>query len=824
MKIKFIFLLLLTYFNSYAQTETSGRTFYRATNEKKTKLKHTKLKISLNFENQTLAGEEWLTATPFFYASDSLILNAKSMLIHEIKIKNKDLKYLYKNDILKIKLDKTYQKGETYTIYIKYTSQPEKIENTTGGYAIKDNKGLFFINPKGDTPNIPTQVWTQGETEASSTWFPTIDSPNQKTTQEIYITVPDKYITLSNGILKSSEKLNHNLREDYWLMDKPHAPYLFFFGVGEFSKIEDTPWRNKVPITYYVEKEYKDVAKQIFGNTREMIEFFSNKFGYDFPWQKYAQIVVRDFVAGAMENTTAVAHAESAQQDKNTLADQNNWEAVIAHELAHHWFGDLVTAESWSNLTLNESFANYSEYLWFDHKYNKDKAEQHRIKSINKYYNSFDDYQKELVRFTYKHKDDMFDRVSYNKGGAILHMLRDYLGDEAFFKGIANYLKTNQFGTGEVPQLRIEFEKISGKDLNWFFAQWYYGKGHPKIQVTKNYDSKNKILSLKIIQKQDDNNLFQFPIEIDIYQNSNKKRYSVWVNAKKENTFDFKVDQAPKLIDVNPRGVILTEEEEYKTTDEYLYQYENAIDYKSRYQAVKYAQKFQTKNILIKALRDSSMDLRIAGLNALSYFDLCEKELETIESIAKNDPENLVKAAAIWILSRTKKTKYTSIFEKGLYAESSAIKNSAINGISVLSPEIAKPFLEKTNARDFTSDQLMNLLPVIVKYKMDKYLAELIPYIIYYPSFKVYGEETKAKYSKEAFLWAMNRDDKQLTNIVVETLQKTLPYTNKNSKFNNQILEVLDLAINTKKKLKPTKSIQKQIENLVALKKKLKNK
>lgn len=456
---------------SYAQTETSGREkVYRAAHTKTTELKHTKLKVKFDYEKEQMAGEEWLTASPYFYPSDSLVLNAKAMLIHEVALdKNGSktpLKFDYKEDILKINLDKTYQKNQDYTVYIKYTARPNEVKQK-GSAAITDAKGLYFINAQGKEADKPVQIWTQGETESSSVWFPTIDKPNQKTTQEIYMTVPDKYVTLSNGFLKSSTKEGNGLRTDHWVMEKKHAPYLFFMGVGDYAVVRDK-WRN-IPVDYYVEKEYEAYAKQIFGMTPEMIEFFSKKLNYDYPWNKYSQLVARDYVSGAMENTTAVIHGEQAQQKPEDLIDQNVWEDVIAHELFHHWFGDLVTTESWANLTVNESFANYSQYLWNEYKYGKDYADFTLKKEADAYYMNPENISKDLVRFNYHSREDMFDAVSYNKGGSILHMLRNYLGDEAFFAGISDYLKTNEYGTGEAHQVRLSLEKVSGKDLNWFF-------------------------------------------------------------------------------------------------------------------------------------------------------------------------------------------------------------------------------------------------------------------------------------------------------------------------------------------------------------------
>ncbi|MFA5297017.1 MAG: M1 family metallopeptidase, partial [Lutibacter sp.] len=332
---------------------------YQGEREKINDLVHTKLKVDFNFEKSQLNGEAWVTLTPHFYAVNKVALDAKSFSIHEVKVNNVKASYNYSDDELTIELGKTYKKGEEYTVYIKYTAKPEEVKQK-GSASITDAKGLYFIDPKGEDPNKPTQVWTQGETESNSCWFPTIDSPNQKTSQEIYMTVPDKFVTLSNGTLKSQTKNANGTRTDYWKMDQKHAPYLVFIGAGEFSIVKDS-W-NGLEVNYYVEPAYEKEAKAIFGNTPEMITFYSNITGIPFPWDKYSQIVVRDYVSGAMENTTAVVHAEDAQQKKGQLIDNNEWESTIAHELFHHWFGDLVTTESWSNLTVNESFATYSVY------------------------------------------------------------------------------------------------------------------------------------------------------------------------------------------------------------------------------------------------------------------------------------------------------------------------------------------------------------------------------------------------------------------------------------------------------------------------------
>ncbi|HEX8460162.1 MAG TPA: M1 family metallopeptidase, partial [Segetibacter sp.] len=355
---------------------------YRATAEKINDLVHTKLDVKFDYQKSYLYGKAWISLKPHFYATDSLRLDAKGMNINQVAIvkngRNTTLKYTYDSLHLNIDLDKSYKAGEQYTIYIDYTAKPNEFD-AKGSAAITDAKGLYFINPKGEIKDKPTQIWTQGETEANSVWFPTIDRPNQKTTEEIYMTVPAKYVTLSNGKMISQKSNADGTRTDYWKMDQPHSPYLFFMGVGDFAIIKDS-YKGK-EVAYYVEKEYASVARKIFGKTPAMMALFSRLTGVDYPWIKYDQIVGRDYVSGAMENTTATLHQQSAQQDARQLVDNNAWEEVIAHELFHQWFGDYVTTESWSNITLNESFATIGSQLWNEYNYGKDEGDQERYTS-----------------------------------------------------------------------------------------------------------------------------------------------------------------------------------------------------------------------------------------------------------------------------------------------------------------------------------------------------------------------------------------------------------------------------------------------------------
>ena len=784
--------------NTFAQTETSGRTeIYRQTHTKTTELKHTKLKVNFDYQKEQMGGEEWLTASPYFYSTDSLVLNAKGMLIHEVALdKNgskSPLKYEYKDDLLKINLDKTYNRNQDYTVYIKYTARPNEVSQK-GSAAISDAKGLYFINAQGKDADKPTQIWTQGETESSSAWFPTIDKSNQKTTQEIYMTVPDKYVTLSNGIMKSSTKVSGGLRTDHWVMDKKHAPYLFFMGVGEYAIVKDK-WRN-IEVDYYVEKEYEPFAKQIFGNTPEMIEFFSKRLSYDYPWSKYAQITGRDFVSGAMENTTATLHQESAQQKPGDLIDENRWEDTIAHELFHHWFGDLVTAESWSNLTVNESFANYSQYLWNEHKYGKDIADYGLMKEIRGYMMDPSNISKDLVRFNYHSQEDMFDGVSYNKGGAILHMLRNYLGDDAFFAGLTDYLKTNEFGTGEAHQLRLSLEKVSGKDLNWFFNQWYFGNGNPKISYTTSFEPVKKEVTITLSQNQIGQN-FQFPLSIDIFENGKPTRKNVWVSAKEKNDFTFQVSKNPDLVDLNSDGVLLAEITDTKTPEQFLIQYQNSTQFLSRYKAVENAIENLTKNpaalkTVVAALKDSNFRIRgkaLVGLD-LSKPDQAKAALAEVEKMASSDPKTLVQGAAISALGKIKDKKYLPLFEKGMNAVSNSVKANSLAGIAAVDPSRIASLADKIDLEGADEEVISELMPIIVKNKIEKQMAAIASTAAFYPFIKFQKPEL-GDAAEAGFNWIMSSDNLKATENVTKVLTQVKGQIGQNPQAIMMIVQIL---------------------------------
>ena len=774
MKLKYLLLFFLFGALSInAQEDSEINTEYRGEKEKINDLVHTKLKVSFDYSKRHVLGEAWITLKPHFYNVNEVVLDAKAMLIHKVTKNGKDLKFEYDDKKITINLSNTYAKDENYTIYIKYTARPEEVKQQ-GSAAISDAKGLYFIDPDETDPNKPTQIWTQGETESSSCWFPTIDSPNQKTSEEIYITVPNKFVTLSNGLLKEQTENSDGTRTDYWKFDQKHAPYLFFMGIGEYSIIKDK-WKD-IAVDYYVEKEYEPYAQGIFGLTPEMIQFFSDYTGVEYIWPKYAQIVGRDYISGAMENTTAVIHGEMAYQTSSELIDENTWESVIAHELFHHWFGDLVTAESWSNLTVNESFANYSEYLWLEHKYGSDFADEHRYDEIQGYI-SPENELKDLVRFHYNSREDMFDGVSYNKGGAILHMLRNFIGNDAFKAGMKVYLDDNKYGTAEAHQLRLAFEKVTGKDLNWFFNQWYFSNGHPKLDIKYVYSEAANLVTVKISQTQE--NLFEFPLAIDVYENSKPKRYDVWVDEK-ETSFSFKYTTKPKLVNAGANRTLLAEITDDKTIENYVYLYNFAKKYEDRREAIENLANSQTEKIsfdvLLKAMGDKYHGLRILAIDKIDLSNSnANKGIKIIENLASNDMKTLVQAKAITKLEGLNDKKYTSLFNKALQSESSSVKVSALQALYKVDKNSALTYAKSITDEKDKESLKDALVPVFIKDKTESEI-EFVAENLISGMFFIEDKDLQNIY-KEGFQWVAASENEEATqNLVDSFVQLGLQY------------------------------------------------
>ena len=686
------------------------RAVYREAETILTDLIHTKLEVNFDWTKSRMNGIATITAKPHFYATDSLILDAKGMLINKVEMNGKPLNYSYADDFLRIYLGKTFNRTDKYTVVIDYVARPEERE-TGGSAAITSDKGLYFINPTGEDKTKMPQIWTQGETEASSVWFPTIDAPNAKTSQEIFITVDDKYATLSNGKLISSKKTVGGKRVDHWKQELPHAPYLFMMGIGDFKVVKDNYTRkdgSKMEVNYYVEPEWESSARDIFGETPNMIKFFSEKLGVEYPWDKYHQIVVRDYVSGAMENTGAVIFGDYAYKNKRELLDGND-QSTIAHELFHHWFGDLVTCESWSNLTLNESFANYSQYLWDEHRYGVDEADYQAEGEADGYYQSAQAQgYHNLVWFDYDEKEQMFDGHSYNKGGRILHMLRNYLGDEAFFEALNIYLDRYKFKAAEFHQLRLVFEEVSGEDLNWFFNQWYLGSGHPILDFSQEIDEEAKTITVVVEQNQDLEltPIFKLPVQIALFDEDGKHLHKVVIDELEE-SFTFSYKGSVKGILYDAQQMLLAKGSREKTEEQYIYQYYHGEKYGARKDGLVFGSKAKSiagQQLILDALNDRFWNIRLIAVGKVKKLrdENKEKGIRKLKEMASNDPNSAVRVAALKGLKRAlEENELASLYKDRISNDQSyAVVSTALKSYGSTNPDEAMKLASELEAEN----------------------------------------------------------------------------------------------------------------------------
>ena len=550
---------------------------------------------------------------------------------------------------------------------------------------------MYFINPLGKDKNKPTQIWTQGETEGTSVWIPIIDKPNQKCTQEFQLYVPSKYVSLSNGLLVKQVPQNDGTRLDVWKMDQVHAPYLFFIGIGDYAVVKDS-YKGK-EVNYYIEKEFEKQARQIYGKTPQMMALYEKLLGVPYPWAKYAQISGRDYVSGAMENTSCTLHSDAVQQDARELKDGNAWEGTIAHELFHQWFGDLVTAESWSNITVNESFADYSQTLWFENSKGKDAGDYENYTGLRNYFSSPTDAEKNLVRFYYSEREDVFDLVSYQKGGRILHMLRHFVGDDAFFKSLNKYLTDNKFSNGSAIKLKLAFEAVTGKDLNWFFNQWYFGNNHPFISITQQYDINKKQVLVKLNQTQVHNKLFEIPVGIDVYVDGKRNHYEVWIKNKVD-SFYFPAAKAPDNVNVDNDKILLWVKNDSKPLSQFIYQYYHARNFMDRYEAVSEAaenlKNSEAQQLIQDAMKDTFYIIRGKAINSLNPATITEPLEKIIFNIADKDPSNLVREEAINTLGALHKEVYKDKMTSWAHDSSYSIAGAALDALDEIDSTTAK--------------------------------------------------------------------------------------------------------------------------------------
>jgi aminopeptidase N len=568
-------------------------------------VQHILISVKLDLEGKTVNGWTQTVIVPVNdnfrdFEVDAIGMNITGVLLVNSKKTDLDndnfieLKYDYDKRKIKVNLEKNYKKGDTLIYAVTYNvTDPEK--------------GLYFISPTATFPNKPYQVWSQGEGEDNRYWIPCYDYPNDMASTEMFVTVNSKYQTLSNGILQSKKENTDGTSTWHWVNELTHVAYLIMLGVGNWDVIEES-W-DGIPISSYVPLGKKEWGERSYRQTADITKFFSEKTGFRYPWGKFSQVAVEDFIYGGMENTGAVVLFDGSVYDDKTEPDYNST-SLVAHELAHQWWGDVVTCRNWNEIWLNESFATYFQCLYFEHLYGKDEFD----------YNIFKNGNDAIKVDSTTARKPIYTREglttnTYDKGSFVLNMLRYLVGDEKFWKTMNIYITKNQH-TPVVTKNLVDAlnEAINEKplrglpaDLKWFFEEWIYKAGQPELKVSYDYNESTKEISITAqqIQRMDSSSVFKTPFPYDIITEKGTQVFTMETSAEPK-THKIKLDSKPLSVIFNRGNKILSKVYFTKPKEDWLYQLKHSMNAIDRIMAIRGLQDFINDDIAVVDLMSTA--------------------------------------------------------------------------------------------------------------------------------------------------------------------------------------------------------------------------
>ena len=641
---------------------------------------HIYLDLDLDIPNQSFTGTCTITLTPVRKGIEQLTLDAVDLNIESVFIGEVSQPFDYD--------------GERLQINLLQPTTEEKIDLKITYGIDHPQRGIYFIQPDEHYPNKPTQVWTQGEDEDSRFWFPCFDYPGQLATSEIKVKVPAKYIAVSNGELVNAETVGKD-KVYHWKQQQVHPTYLMTLAVGDFAELKDT-WRD-IPVIYYVEKGREEDGQRSMGKTPRMMEYLSKKYGYDYPYPKYAQVCVDDFIFGGMENTSTTLLTDRCLLDERAAIDNRRTESLVLHELAHQWFGDLVVIKHWSHAWIKEGMASYAEVLWTEEEYSKDNAAYYLLNEARTYISEDSSrYRRPIVTNIYREAIELYDRHLYEKGACVYHMIRGILGDELFDKAIHTFVNDNAHRTVETIDLLRAIDKATGYNLAVLFDQYVFRGGHPDYKVAYSWDSDNNLAKLTVTQTQakdnktgSDSELFDLKIPIGFGYIDDVRAFRETPQPihlrihQQQQSFYFPLQKKPDFISFDVNNYILkTVKLEYPVT-----QLKNQLKYDSDAVSRIYAAQALGKKgglEVVKALstalsEDTFWGVRVEVAKTLSKIKLNQAEDALIKGIKDEDAR--VRRTVIEALSNFKtETSYERIkecLEKGdasYYVEASAAR------------------------------------------------------------------------------------------------------------------------------------------------------
>ncbi|HEX7999280.1 MAG TPA: M1 family aminopeptidase [Pyrinomonadaceae bacterium] len=683
-------------------------------------MRHIALNLRFNWEQEQAIGTATLTFAPLVNGTKTVEFDAGNMNFKSVKLAGgAALQFAADtaNEKLRVTLDRPYKTTDVLTIVVEYNTNGVAKGTGIGGFG----RGLTFIKPTPDDPTRPRQIWSQGETEYNHLWFPCYDHPNDFATSEMIATVEKPMMVISNGRLLETKENSDNTRTFHWKMETPHASYLTSIVVGEYVGIESS--YEGIPIISYVYPNELEEGKVSTARLPAMVKFFSEKTGIKYPYVKYAQTMTRDF-GGGMENITATTQTDNMIHDARFELDATS-DGLQSHELAHQWFGDYVTARTWADIWLNESFATYFQAMWDEHNLGRDDFLYLDVKgNQDAYYGAWNRGQRRpIVTKNFAGPDAVFDTYAYPRGGAVLHMLRSVLGEENWWRMINYYLRKYANQPVSTEQFRIAIEESTGESMDWFFDQWLYKMGHPVIRVAQDYDAAAKVVKLTVRQEQKPDpdsaypqaGFFQMPVDIEVNAGNQTTITRVQLEAKEEQTFTISFDVKPQLVNFDYGGMLIKELKFEKSTDELLYQLARDADMLGRLWALGQLSARIKAPSTVAADRQRIAAALSAAVTNDNFWGMRQETAAALRSVpgdavrtallaAAKDKDARVRASAISSLAASGDASLASVYLQALNDQSYGVVRAAANALgqtkSPQASEALNKLFEKPSWRD----------------------------------------------------------------------------------------------------------------------------
>ncbi|MGC8653571.1 MAG: M1 family aminopeptidase [Candidatus Kryptoniota bacterium] len=688
MQKKFIVLFVLLYFigSSAAQPQGMERGLPPIHHAPDREFHMINVDLHLKFDlfRKKVYGSAVETIVPLRVDYDSVRLDAVDMRIEKVSMGDRILSFTYDGKKLVIGLDRKYSPDDTLTYTVVYSTVPRK--------------GIFFVLPDTAYPERVPQIWSQSEMEDARNWFPCHDYPDDFVKSSVTATVPDDWVVVSNGVLKKVEEHSASRTKTFqWVEDKPHVVYLISIVAGKYSIVKDR--FDEIPIYYYVPSVDRENARENFSHTPDILKFYSNVTGYRYPWQKLSLAAVSDFTYGGMENVSAITLTDATIHSANA-EPQISSTGLIAHEIAHQWFGDLLTCRTWSNAWLNEGFATYFEALYGKHAFGDDHFSFEMYNDQKQVLNADKLERRPTVYNRYYNAVDLFGPYIYARGADILNMLRGVIGDKLFYKAIKYYVHKFCHQNVDTHDFENAVREATGYNLYWFFDEWVYKAGHPVFDVSYKYDSTAHRVFLKVKQTQTVDSLtpvYKMPVDVYIVTPSEKVIEKVWVDSTL-NSYAFSVPEKPLMVNFDEGNYLLKEIKFQKSADELGYQLMHDPDAAGRIWAASQLSKCKgqgaVKALSNGALNDKFWAVRVECLNSLKNFS--DLSVEQVFKAALRDKDQRVQVAAIDALAKLKAVSAKDLF-KDLFERSSNyyVKAAAVKALAEVTGRSAMPFIER---------------------------------------------------------------------------------------------------------------------------------